>query len=122
MEAEVKANIQHFVYVSVAHPAPVMKAYITVRVECEKIIQDSGLSATILRPWYILGPGHWWPYAFMPFYKIFERLSATAETSKRLGLLKLNQMICALKFAIENPCGGIRILEVDQIRNPERLV
>ncbi len=122
VEAAVKAKIQHFVYVSVAHPAPVMKAYISARVECEKIIRESGLNATVLRPWYILGPGHWWPYAMIPFYKILEQFPLTAEISKRLGLVKLHQMVCALKFAVENPCTGGRIWAVDQIRNAEDLI
>ena len=43
------AEISHFVYVSVAHPAPAMRAYVRVRMECEEIIAGSGLSATILR-------------------------------------------------------------------------
>src|SRR5919199_2350703 len=30
-----QAGIRHFVYVSVAHPAPVMRAYIAVRSACE---------------------------------------------------------------------------------------
>src|SRR5579883_1167511 len=51
-------KIPHFVYVSVAQPAPAMKAYVAVRQECEQIIRQSGLNATILRPWYVLGPGH----------------------------------------------------------------
>ena len=34
------SGIQHFVYVSVAHPAPMMKAYIEVRAECEPAIQE----------------------------------------------------------------------------------
>ena len=57
----VGAGIQHFVYVSVAQPAPMMKACIAVRAECETLIRESGLNATILRPWYVLGPGHRWP-------------------------------------------------------------
>jgi uncharacterized protein YbjT (DUF2867 family) len=35
------AGVPHFVYVSVAHPAPVMKAYIRVREECEAELQAS---------------------------------------------------------------------------------
>ncbi|MBL8174795.1 MAG: NAD(P)H-binding protein, partial [Bryobacterales bacterium] len=35
-------GIKHFVYVSVAHPAPVMRAYIEVRKECERQIRLSG--------------------------------------------------------------------------------
>jgi uncharacterized protein YbjT (DUF2867 family) len=45
------AAVSHFVYVSVAHPAPVMKSYIEARVQCERAIAESGLNSTILRPW-----------------------------------------------------------------------
>src|SRR6266480_6178781 len=41
--------------VSVAHPAPAMKAYIEVRTRCEELIRTSGLHTTILRPWYSAG-------------------------------------------------------------------
>ena len=51
-------GIRHFVYLSVAHPAPMMRAYIAVRTECEMAIESAGLNATVLRPWYVLGPGH----------------------------------------------------------------
>jgi uncharacterized protein YbjT (DUF2867 family) len=114
--AAVAAGVKHFVYVSVAHPAPVMKAYWQVRAECEAIISASRLNATILRPWYVLGPGHWWPYALMPMYWLFERLPATRQTAQRLGLVTLTQMIKALLYAVENPCQGRRIMEVSEIR------
>jgi len=71
------ARARHFVFVSVAHPAPAMKAYIAVRQECEGIIRQSGLNATILRPWYVLGPGHRWPYALFPMYWLMERIPST---------------------------------------------
>ena len=57
ISAATSAGIRHFVYVSVAHPAPVMRAYIAARVEGEDAIRESGLPATILRPWYVLGSG-----------------------------------------------------------------
>lgn len=60
------AGIRHFIHVSVAHPAPTMQAYIAVRAECEEAIESAGLDATILRPWYVLGPGHRWPYLVLP--------------------------------------------------------
>ena len=44
-----QAGIRHFVYVSVAHPAPTIDAYIAVRAECEVAIGAVGLNATILR-------------------------------------------------------------------------
>lgn len=110
------ARTGHFIYVSVAQPAPVMQAYVATRAACESVIRDSGLNATILRPWYVLGPGHWWPLVLLPFYKLFSALPATAETSARLGLLSLPQMRSALMYAVENPAAGIRILDVPAIR------
>jgi uncharacterized protein YbjT (DUF2867 family) len=114
--AAVAASVRHFVYVSVAHPAPVMQAYWQVRAECEALIRASGLHATILRPWYVLGPGHRWPYVLTPMYWLFERLPSTRDTARRLGLVTLQQMLNALIGAIENPSTGIRILEVEAIR------
>jgi uncharacterized protein YbjT (DUF2867 family) len=109
-------QVRHFIYVSVARPAPVMKAYVAVRARCEEILQASGLGATVLRPWYVLGPGHRWPYALLPLYGILDRLPATAASSRRLGLVHLHQMVSALLHAVENPCPGLRILEVPDIR------
>ena len=116
VEAAVASGIQHLVYVSVAHPAPMMKAYIAVREECEGLIRTSGLNATILRPWYVLGPGHRWPYALMPAYWVLERLPWTREGAQRLGLVTLEQMLQALVDAIESPPGGVRVLGVPEIR------
>ena len=48
-----------------------MKAYIAARTEGEALVRATGIPATILRPWYVLGPGHWWPYALLPFYKLW---------------------------------------------------
>ena len=106
--AAVKAHARHFVFVSVAHPAPAMKAYIAVREECEQIIQESGLNATILRPWYVLGPGHRWPYMLLPMYWLMELIPSTRETALRLGLVTLYQMLNALV--------AIRISDVQAIR------
>jgi uncharacterized protein YbjT (DUF2867 family) len=109
-------EIKHFVYVSVAHPAPIMKDYIEVRMEGERLIRESGMNATIIRPWYILGPGHWWPYLLLPVYKVMEVIPSTRERATRLGLVKLNQMVAALFNAIDNPADGLRVLNVPDIR------
>ena len=112
-----QAGVRHFVYVSVAHPAPVMREYIAVRQQGEALIQAGGITATILRPWYVLGPGHRWPYALLPVYAILRRLPATRQGAERLGLLTRSTMIAALVRAIEGPpTGGVRILEVPDIR------
>ena len=116
VKAALHTGVRHFVYVSVAHPAPMMKAYIAVRTECENLIRAGGLNATILRPWYVLGPGHRWPYAILPFYWLLERLPATRQGARRLGLVTLEQMLVALTNAVEHPCEGHRVLSVPEIR------
>ena len=113
--AAVHARVGHFVYLSVAHPAPVMAAYIAVRKEGEALIEASGLRATILRPWYVLGPGHYWPFALVPVYGILERLRATREMALRLGLVAIDEMIAALARAVEHPPQARRIVGVPEI-------
>lgn len=110
------AGIQHFVYLSVAHPAPVMKSYIAVRTECEQALLASGMNVTIVRPWYVLGPGHRWPYALLPMYWLCERIPSTREGARRLGLVTLDEMVRTLVSAVENPSVGARFIEVPQIR------
>lgn len=119
VEAARRAGAPHLVYVSVAHPAPVMHAYIAVRSAGERAIAEAGLTATILRPWYVLGPGHRWPYLLVPFYAMARLMPSKRETARRLGLVTLQQMVDALIRAVENPppAGRIQILEVPDIQS-----
>jgi uncharacterized protein YbjT (DUF2867 family) len=114
--AAVEARVAHFVYVSVAQPAPLMKSYIAARAECEQALRSSGLNATILRPWYVLGPGRQWPYILAPIYWILARIPATRESAMRLGLVTIQQMVATLAAAVENPAEGVRIVGVPEIR------
>jgi uncharacterized protein YbjT (DUF2867 family) len=114
-------RIQHFIYVSVAQPAPTMKAYIEVRAQCEEMLRQSGMNATILRPWYVLGPGHRWPYFLLPFYWVAERLPMTKDSARRLGLVTVRQMIAALVAAIEHVPQGVRMVDVPAIRSAKAL-
>jgi len=116
--AAVSARAAHLVYVSVAHPAPVMKAYIEVRSAGEAAIAAAGLTSTILRPWYVLGPGHWWPAALIPMYRLAELLPATRAGAERLGLVTLRQMVDALVRAVEEPPGPgtVKVVGVPEIR------
>ena len=111
-----ETGIAHFIYLSVAHPAPAMHAYIAVRSECEDMITSTGLDATILRPWYVLGPGHRWPYLLLPVYTIAEFIPSLREGALRLGLVTLHQMIGALVWAVEHPSKGITVIDVPGIR------
>ncbi|HET8824529.1 MAG TPA: NAD(P)H-binding protein [Terriglobales bacterium] len=117
VQAARDAGIQHFIYLSVAQPAPVMKSYIAVRAECEQALLASRMNVTVVRPWYVLGPGHRWPYALLPMYWLCERIPATRESARRLGLVTLAEMVRTLVSAIENPSVGARFIEVPQIRS-----
>lgn len=120
IQAARDSNVRHFVYISVAHPAPVMKDYIAVRSQVEEAIRAYQLSATILRPWYVLGPGRRWPLFLKPIYWALSALPATRDSARRLGLLTLAEMIRTMALAIEQPPLGTRILEVPQIRSIAR--
>ena len=110
------ARIRHFIYLSVAQPASMMQAFVAVRAEGEALVRASGMSATFVRPWYVLGPGHRWPYALVPFYWVAELLPATRESARRLGLVTISQVLTTLIWAVENPPADVRIVDVPKIR------
>lgn len=116
LAAAIENRVPHFVYVSVAQPAPIMHAYQAARAAGEAWIRASGIDASILRPWYVLGPGHRWPMLLAPFYALLERLPSTRQTAQRLALLSIDQMIVALAQAIEQPPNGVRVWDVSSIR------
>jgi uncharacterized protein YbjT (DUF2867 family) len=97
-------------------PEPMMHACIAVRSECELRVAQGGLNATILRPWYVLVPGHWWPDLLLPMCKVAEVLPPTRAGALRLGLVTLERMVTALLAAVENPAAGTRIVDVPAIR------
>jgi uncharacterized protein YbjT (DUF2867 family) len=111
-------GIAHLVFVSVAQPAPVMHAYIAARAEGEEAIRRAGLTATVLRPWYVLGPGHWWPVMLMPLYWLAALVPAWRDGARRLGLVTLWQMVAALVDAVEHPPPQreVRVVDVTGIR------
>ena len=106
----------HLVYLSVAQPAPVMRAYVAVRAEGEALIRARGLDATCLRPWYVIGPGHRWPLVLAPIYAVLRRIPATRAGAERLGFVTLAQMTAALVRAVERGGSGVRVVEVPEIR------
>jgi uncharacterized protein YbjT (DUF2867 family) len=111
------AGVRHFVYVSVAQPAPIMKAYQATRAEAESALRATSMPATVLHPWYVLGPGHRWPYLTMPVYWVLGMLPPTRDAARRLALVTHAQMIDALLWSVENPTpSGCRVIEAAQIK------
>jgi nucleoside-diphosphate-sugar epimerase len=113
-----KVGIGHLVYVSVAQPAPTMQDYLWVRLLGETMIREAGLTASILRPWNVLRPGHWWPKLLRPLYKLANQVPSLQPMVERLGLLNIEQMMTAMAYAVENPpqSGQRRIYDVPAIR------
>ncbi|HNP24813.1 MAG TPA: SDR family oxidoreductase [Panacibacter sp.] len=116
-EAAKKAGAAHFVYVSVAQERTnIMSDYQQCRALGEEAIKTTGVPATFIRPWYVVGPGHYWPLFFQPLFKFLEWIPFTSKKAKALRLVTLKQMLKALSYAIENPpVKGIEIMEIDTI-------
>jgi len=116
VDAARAARVGHFVYVSVAQPAPVMREYVASRRLGEEHLVASCLTATLVRPWYVLGPGHWWPLALLPMYGIAHLVPRWREAANRLGLVTIRTMVRALAACVEEPTAETRVLDVPAIR------
>jgi uncharacterized protein YbjT (DUF2867 family) len=116
VQAAKGAGVRHFVYLSVARPAPLMQEYQAARAEGEQQIVDSGLAATFVRPWYVLGPGHRWPSILIPFYALARLYPPTRVGAERLALVTLQQMVRTLVWSVENPAAEVRVLESRHIK------
>lgn len=116
VNAAAHAGIHHFVYLSVARPAPIMREYQAVRAEGENLITQAGFNATFIRPWYVLGPGRQWPLALVPLYAIARVFPPTRDGALRLALVTRDQIVRTLLWAVENPATGARSLEPQDIR------
>lgn len=117
--AATMAGAAHFIYVSVSqYPSSIMKDYQQVRAEGESILTQSGIPSSFIRPWYVLGPGHWWPIVLVPFYELFSLFPAYKEKTTEQGLVTIHQIIETLLFAIRNPAPGkIAVYTVPDIKN-----
>jgi uncharacterized protein YbjT (DUF2867 family) len=63
----------------------VMKSSIAVRAECEDAMRSSAMNITIVRPWYVLGPRHRWPYVWLPMYWVCEKFAPTRDVPGASG-------------------------------------
>ncbi|MFN0117487.1 MAG: NAD(P)H-binding protein [Elusimicrobiota bacterium] len=117
VKAATQKKTSHFIYLSVAQPAPIMKDYIRVRSRVEQEIQLSGINATILRPWYVLGPEHYWPSVLIPFYQLVKIFPPLKKRIGRFEFVSLKEIVQNIVFSIQNPPNGIRVWEVPDIKN-----
>jgi uncharacterized protein YbjT (DUF2867 family) len=93
-----------------------MRSYIEARERGEAAVAATGIAHTFVRPWNVLGPGHYWPYVLVPLYAVARLFPPTRKQAVRLGLVTLRQMVTALVAAVETtPAGGVRIVDVPAI-------
>ncbi len=119
VDAASRVGTPHLVYLSVAQPAPIMREYVSARATAERAIASAGLTATVLRPWYVLGPGHRWPVVLVPMYAVASLVPSLRDGARRMGLVTLSQMVQALVRAVEAPpsTGTIEVVDVPGIRS-----
>ena len=86
----------------------------------ESLLLESGVPYTIIRPWYVLGPGHRWAYALYPMYWIAGAIPSMREGARRLGMVTLGQMIATLTWAVETADGESRTIEAADIKRVAR--
>jgi hypothetical protein len=83
----------------------------------DELIRENFHNATFLRPFYVLGPGHYWPLILSPLFKILEWIPSTSQKAKALRLVTLKQILRTLLYAVENqPEAGMNIIEIEEIR------
>ncbi len=117
VKAATEAGIKQFIYLSVAEPAPVMKEFISVRKQGEEMIKRSGgMNAVIIKPWYVLGKGHYWPYLILPLYWLFMIIPPFSKTAKRLYPVKIKNVLNAIVYSVENPCEGVVSISTGELR------
>jgi uncharacterized protein YbjT (DUF2867 family) len=118
-DAASEAGVSHFIYVSVAQsPSKIMKEYQDVRRQGERYCLDKNLSCTFIRPWYVLGPGHWWPIVLLPVYAIAELVPSLRPKARSKALVTIRQMLRTLVNAIERPSSSI--IEIRNIRDLQK--
>jgi len=117
-DAAAIAEASHFIYISVSMaPSKLMAEYQAVRKEGEEYCKSKGLNCTFIRPWYVLGPGHYWPVLLLPLYGIAELIPSLQKKARGMALVTIGQMLRTLINAVEADPLPLRIMEIKQIRN-----
>jgi nucleoside-diphosphate-sugar epimerase len=115
-KAAVHAHVDHFIYMSVSmYPTKIMKDFQQVRAEGEQLLLQTELRTSFLRPWYVLGPGHWWPILLQPLLFIAKYAGKSAAVDN-LSTVTLKQIVNTLQYAINNPPEKNTIYDVRKIK------
>lgn len=93
-----------------------MKDYQEVRKEGEEYCISKNLNCSFIMPWYVLGPGHWWPLILLPFYAMAELVLSWRQSARANGLVTIRQMLRTLINVIESNPKKFRLIEIQQIK------
>lgn len=111
-----ECNALKIIYLSVAmEPSSLMKDFQAAKRKAEQYIIAQNLSHVFVRPWYVLGPGHWWPYLLWPLFKLLEVLPATAKQSKAFAFVTIRQMITSLVYIITHLDEAPEVIEISDL-------
>lgn len=111
------SKAKHFIYLSVSQfPSFVMHNYQQARKRGESLVKSSGIPCTFLRPWYVLGPGHWWPVIFQPFFFFARMIKSLRKSIVHRQYVTIRQMIAALRIAIKNTPLYVMVMEIEDIK------
>ena len=113
-----QAGVVHFIYMSVAqYPSTIMESYQHARAGAEAAILDTGIKTTVIRPWYIVGPGHYWPLLLEPVLALLRHIPATAAKANALAPVPPNKILLVLQDAVKYPPEkSLRVIEVAEIK------
>ena len=116
-----KNKIRHFIYLSVAQPAPVMRAYASGSPPLRGIPAGKRLECHDRAPLVRARTGSSLAVRLTPAVLAGGAFSRTREFALRLGFVTIRQMIEVLAAAVDNPPpAGLRIIEVPEIRQLTR--
>jgi uncharacterized protein YbjT (DUF2867 family) len=116
-DAASAAGVSHFIYMSVAMtPSKLMAAFQAMRQEGETYCKSKGLNCTFIRPWYVMGPGHYWPILLLPLYAIAEIVPSWKSKARSMALVTIHQMFRTLLNAANADPLPLRVIEIKNIR------
>jgi uncharacterized protein YbjT (DUF2867 family) len=111
------ANAIHFIYVSVTHEPSVMWTYQNNKKATEKILQESDINLTFIRPWYVLGPNRTWPKMFDGLYQLAERFPNALAKIRKFRLTSIDQMMKTLLKAVDSRPIKLKVYEIEDMTN-----
>ncbi|MBK8485050.1 MAG: NAD(P)H-binding protein [Saprospiraceae bacterium] len=110
-------NSKAFIYLSVAmEPSSIMKDFQEAKSLGEKYLESLHLNSIFVRPWYIIGPGHWWPIFFIPLFKLLEIIPATSMKARKFSLITIHQMISSLIYIINHIDKVPKYVEIENLK------